>query len=147
MLKAIGLYVHSIETKHVDFIKDLPRCGLTNSLRHATEQREHLEKLTGMQGEIFIVEEFLEKEAIPFCKIKDIEENEKKYYTLENNRGQVVKRIEDAGNIVLSFQEQYKMTRVYEVERALDRIDEYGLKEFEPKENTITIRLTKLEER
>lgn len=146
VLKAIGLCVYSIGTKHVDFVKDLPRYGLSDNLNFTKKQRDHVKQLIGVGGEIFVMEEFSEKKEIPLSKIKDIKDNENKCYVFENAKKQVVKGIKNTGDIKLSFQEPYKMKRVYEVERVLSMLDEYGLKEFLLKEIAVTTKLTKLEE-
>lgn len=141
----MDMYVDNIGESYVELVKEIPRYGLTDNLRFAQTQQKLLKELLGVDGEIFGKSIFIKKKNVPIDEIVDSENVDEKYYIFENDSSQAVSRIEDTGNIELSFQKCYKMTRDYEVERVKKRLEDYGLRGYKLKEVTVQVIIEKLE--
>lgn len=137
VIKVNGIYVSHVGEDSIDLVKELPRYGLTDNLRQAEKQLGYVKSLMGLEGKILVQKTSITKKVVKVDEIDDLDNTEGKYYILENDRNQAVKGIEDTGDIQLSFQQCYKMCKVYQVDRVMSRLDEYGLKGYQLKEVTV----------
>lgn len=125
IVEVSGLFATDVGEDSVTLQKEIPKYSLTDNLQHAKRQQRQLEKVLGKKGEMYSITKKLEKRIVRLDEFE--EDSSVKYYVFENDKGQAVKYIADTGDIALSFQEAYEMTRVYQVTRVLERLGEYGL--------------------
>lgn len=142
VVKVSGLLATDIGEDSVTLQKEIPRYGLTDNLQHAKRQQSQLEKILGKKGEIYSIAKKLEKRVVRLDEFE--EDSGVKYYVFENDKGQAVKYIADTGDIALSFQEAYEMTKAYQVNRVSERLEEYGLDEYSLKEVVVRTTIEKV---